>query len=236
MILTARKADVESSNWAIITTASSTFVTMTDELTDQLSSFRIAQDEFAEDVKGRMHEFSEREAQVGLGASISRTAADALVQNLAATLELVSTRLAHLETASHAILRTSHSIDDQGQGFAQLVETIREELFESVTHLAARAQEQQKAQSDAILAGLAAHSIQVNRLNSEVTFLETDEASLADASGDQGTGDACPRPARREPLSPRPGCGSASPASRGGPTGSRRRGRSCSPCCCLPPA
>lgn len=86
MILAARKADVESSNLAIITTASSTFATMTDELVEQLSSFRIAQDEFAEDVKARMLEFSEREAQVGPFVWPLCTAADGFFAELGGQL------------------------------------------------------------------------------------------------------------------------------------------------------
>lgn len=61
-----RKAEAESSNLAVISTATASFEITTDDLTRQVDDFQRSQEEFAQSVKGRLEEFVTRQSQVRL--------------------------------------------------------------------------------------------------------------------------------------------------------------------------
>lgn len=61
-----RKSEVESSNRLVVTNASVAFQSMTEEQRIQILNFKSTQDEFTQQVKVQLNDFSERQSQVSL--------------------------------------------------------------------------------------------------------------------------------------------------------------------------
>lgn len=61
-----RKSEVESSNRLVITNASVAFQSMTEEQRIQILKFKSTQDEFTQQVKVQLNDFSERQSHVSL--------------------------------------------------------------------------------------------------------------------------------------------------------------------------
>lgn len=82
-------------------------------------------------------------------------------QGLATNYDLINTRLSQLALSAQAITSTAHSIGSSGHSFDQFVKNTRDELLESVIHLAERNQEAQMQQGDAIMLELQSHAEKV---------------------------------------------------------------------------
>ncbi|KAM0750804.1 kinesin-domain-containing protein [Meredithblackwellia eburnea MCA 4105] len=140
-----RKSKVESTNKSVIDSASSSFLSTTNDLGTQVAQFQRKQQDLATRFKDRLVDFSKRQKE-----------------EMSKTLQAVDDRLLILQDAAATFTMANEVSRVNGETFLALVEGSRDVLVRSTLEHATKAEEQRRELSEVLEKELGEHEAKLN--------------------------------------------------------------------------